>query len=339
MTMLSNKELELFKSILGCRQGGLKKSMEEFLVKLYGKKSVIIEKEYIVAIGDIPVGLVAHLDTVHKTPAYQVFYDKDENVLWSPQGLGADDRAGVYAIVELLTRDYKPTVIFTTDEEKGGLGASALVSDFPKPPFEVNYLIELDRQGGNDSVFYECANQDFERYINRFGFLTEWGSFSDISFICPTWGIAGVNLSIGYHLEHSLGEYLRVDEMISTINRVSAILDSVTDSDKFEYVEIGVSSRNPGYEQSNYLSDSFTTPSETEEICWHCMEIYDITMIAETQERETYCIDCYNELIDYCELCGKEFKNHDKLYTHLCIQCEINNQEKRVIGHDKKHTK
>ncbi|MEG0153725.1 MAG: M28 family peptidase, partial [Cellulosilyticaceae bacterium] len=171
MTMLSNKELELFKSILGCRQGGLKKSMEEFLVKLYGKKSVIIEKEYIVAIGDIPVGLVAHLDTVHKTPAYQVFYDKDENVLWSPQGLGADDRAGVYAIVELLTRDYKPTVIFTTDEEKGGLGASALVSDFPKPPFEVNYLIELDRQGGNDSVFYECANQDFERYINRFGFL------------------------------------------------------------------------------------------------------------------------------------------------------------------------
>lgn len=325
MTMLSNKELELFKSILGCKQETIKKSMEDYLRKIYGEKNVIIEKEYVIAIGDIPVGLVAHLDTVHKTPAYQVFYDRDENVLWSPQGLGADDRAGVYSIMEIVMRDYKPTIILTTDEEKGGLGAAALASDFPKPPFKLNFLIELDRQGGNDSVFYDCANPEFERYINRFGFETEWGSFSDISFICPTWGVAGVNLSIGYYLEHSLGEYLRVGEMNSTINRVCAILDSVTEYDEFEYIE-NVSLRNLKYGVIGFSDEvSLRSPSETEEICWHCMEMYDETMIIKTSDNEVYCIDCFEKIIDYCELCGKEFKNYNKDSVHQCTQCKNNN--------------
>lgn len=55
--------------------------------------------------------------------------------MWSPQLLGSDDRAGVYAIIQIIEAGYKPHVIFTTDEEIGAVGAQKLIEDFPECPF------------------------------------------------------------------------------------------------------------------------------------------------------------------------------------------------------------
>lgn len=319
--ILNEQELGVFKGILGCTQPTLKKATQDFLIEYYGQENVIIEKEYVVAKGTIPVALVAHLDTVHKTPAKQVYYDKEENVMWSPQGLGADDRAGVYSIMEILMRDYKPTVIFTTDEEKGGLGAAALISDFYKAPCDLNFIIELDRQGGNDAVYYDCDNPEFERYITRFGYLTDWGSFSDISYICPSWGMAGVNLSVGYYSEHSYAEHLRVGEMLLTIDRVCTILDSVTEYDVFEYIPCKKKPMSFSNVVDFGVESNLRAANEDEEICWHCMEMYDISMITKTDNDEVYCIDCYDKIVDYCELCNEEFINYMKNEVHQCHRC------------------
>ena len=79
--------------------------------KEYGYKNVVKTKDYIYAEGNIPVMLVAHLDTVHHSLPTHIFHDQKQNVIWSPQGIGADDRAGVWAILQLITAEKKPYII------------------------------------------------------------------------------------------------------------------------------------------------------------------------------------------------------------------------------------
>ena len=73
------------------------------LQKVYGKKSVVRTKDFLVAKGSIPVALVAHVDTVFTSPPKEeeIFYDSEKNVMWSEVGLGADDRAGVFSILKI----------------------------------------------------------------------------------------------------------------------------------------------------------------------------------------------------------------------------------------------
>lgn len=191
----------------------------------------LVTKNYILAQGSLPVMLIAHLDTVYETPPYEIYYDKTANVIWSPQGLGADDRAGVFAIIQLLQMGWRPHILFTTGEEALGIGIKKLLKKFYKAPFDIKYLIELDRQGHNDCVFYDCPNEDFQKYIESFGFKTQKGIFTDISLLAPFWNIAGVNLSVGYYDEHSYVERLFIDPLIDTIEKVSNMLNEVYQDD------------------------------------------------------------------------------------------------------------
>lgn len=212
--------------ICGLSQEQLKRALVLFLNNHYPE--VTVQEKYIYAEGAIPVALVAHLDTVFPQPPQDFYFDQEQNVMWSPQGLGADDRAGVAAIIKIILGGYKPSIIFTLDEETTSNGAIDL-SQIHMPFSKLNMIVELDRQGEKDSVFYKCNNLAFEQYINKFGFETAEGSFSDISLFAPYWGVAAVNLSIGYENEHSIGEILHLDWMDRTINRVENIFDDVLD--------------------------------------------------------------------------------------------------------------
>lgn len=44
--------------------------------------------------------LLAHLDTVYIKLVRTICKSKDKNVLMSPQGIGGDDRCGVYILVK-----------------------------------------------------------------------------------------------------------------------------------------------------------------------------------------------------------------------------------------------
>ena len=77
-----------------------------------------------------------------------IFHDKENGVYWSPDGLGADDRAGVIMILSILRKTkLRPNILFTTDEETNATGALS-VCDLRKTLFgDVKYIIVLDRQG------------------------------------------------------------------------------------------------------------------------------------------------------------------------------------------------
>lgn len=221
---MNDKDYKLFCSIATKTQEQLQAYLQLLLMRIYSKRNVRFTKDYIYAAGRIPVALVAHMDTVHPTLPKEIFHDQQFDVIWSPQGLGADDRAGVFAIIKILQTGLRPTIIFTTDEEYGALGADMMLMDIKKPVPNVNYLLEIDYHGSGLCTFYGCPNKTFTKYIKKFGWLPQEGLFSDISFLSPGWDIAGVNVSAGYYNEHKLIEYLNINELYSTIDTIQNML-------------------------------------------------------------------------------------------------------------------
>lgn len=214
------------------------KELRKTLPVLLRKKGYnpIATKHYIYAEGNIPIALVAHMDIVGNEPPKQLYYDNEKRVIWAGGHiLGADDRAGITAILEIIKHtSLRPHIVFTTEEETGGIGAHMLTS-IPMPFKDLRYVIELDRQGMQDCVFYDCDNEEFIDYVATFGFVPDWGTFTDISILCPYWGVAGVNLSVGYYHEHTKYEMLNLNELELTISRVQTML--LHNSDKhFKYI-------------------------------------------------------------------------------------------------------
>ena len=153
MKQFNKSDAGLIENLVLLSQDELHNAMAKYLRQLYPK--VINTRDYIVAWGEIPVALVAHMDTVflHKEK-HEVYYDREKGVMWKLDGAGFDDRAGVFSIIKILQAGYRPTIIFTCDEEVGGIGAEQLVKQIPQALVPIKYFIELDRQGSNDCVFY-----------------------------------------------------------------------------------------------------------------------------------------------------------------------------------------
>lgn len=204
------------------------------VLKTYGYKPVV-QDGFIYAEGDIPVLLAAHMDTVHKERC-KVICTSKEGVVMSPQGIGGDDRCGIYMILRTI-EELKCSVIFTEDEEIGCVGAGKFCKSGIVPKVPLNYIIEFDRKGNNDAVFYDCDNPEFTDFITdpEIGFKEAYGSCSDISDIAPHLGIAAVNLSCGYYNQHTQHEYVVLSEMEYNIERGKQIIRKPCE--KFEYIE------------------------------------------------------------------------------------------------------
>jgi hypothetical protein len=187
---------------------------------------------FLYAKGTTPVLLVAHLDTVHRKLPSAI--NDNHGVLSSPEGIGGDDRAGIYAIFQML--DLRPHILLCEDEETGGVGAGLFAASSIRP--DVGYIIELDRMGANDAVFYGCANDPFARFVESYGFIEDFGSFSDISVIAPALGIAAANVSVGYYHQHTAHELIDTHILAYTVSRVRRMLKDATDERRdFEYIE------------------------------------------------------------------------------------------------------
>lgn len=328
MTVLTEKEYNLFQKLVSMTQTQLFKVLKIYLDKNYSK--VICGNKYLLAIGDIPVALVAHLDTVFEDPVSDLYYDQRKGIMWSPQGLGADDRAGIFAVLRILQSGLRPSIIFTMDEEKGGLGAIEL-SKAENPFKDLKYLIQLDRCGSNDCVFYTCANNDFKKYIESFGFSEKIGTYSDISFLMPAWNICGVNLSVGYNDEHSFLETLNINDLSRTISIVYQMLKVASSAPKFLYDE-----------ENHYLSNYYKKDiplyyNDNNRIltCGRCnKQFFDFELVpvkSKTDKRMIYyCPDCIVDKVNWCDHCGNPYEiwdtEEDIGYCRDCLEILTNGE-------------
>jgi len=253
------------------------------LCKKFSGKTLISKGNFILVRGQTPIMLVAHMDTVHEKPVRDICISADGNILMSPQGIGGDDRCGVFALCNIFrAAQIKPWLLFTCDEEIGGVGAKAFClahqqHQLPNELDQLKFIIELDRRGVNDAVYYRCDNPDFAAYITGKNFKSAQGSFSDISLIAPELGVAAVNLSSGYHHAHSLHEYINRAELNATIDKVIDIIGDTSTLPRFEYVE-----RIQNFEPCKVIRrvNSFSLPrnlpAELQDIYEFLLDIYSV---------------------------------------------------------------
>jgi hypothetical protein len=284
---------ELIKICKVHNQHALKEYLRKEVSKFFRSKNLKNTKNYLYCRGTIPVLVVAHLDTVHRLPVESVWQRYDDNmIITSPQGIGGDDRCGVYIIMQLLKSGLRPSVLFTTDEESGAYGAQAFCKNIKK--LNVNFILEFDRRGCNDVVRYNDDNDALLVEIEKFGFKEAFGSFSDISWLCPHFGISGVNLSSGYYKAHTTQEYINFREVLDIIKRAKRILlTKELVSKKFIYKE------------SYTRFDTYTDYSR-----YPIRSYYDSIYKDYTLERVKLC--------DYCDAYASIYAVN---YGHLCIYC------------------
>ena len=228
---ITNKQ---FVDICKRNQKSLKRYLVGKLEETY--ENVLVGDGYIFTNGDIPVLLTAHMDTVHKECVKE--FHEENGIIKSPQGIGGDDRCGIYMILKLIEKGFKPYIVFCEDEEIGGVGSNKFVkTELIEELKACKYLIELDRANSNDAVYYDCGNNEFKAFISEtIGYKEAVGSFSDISHLSPACDRASVNLSCGYYKAHTTDEYVVLSEMENTIDKVAELLSiDYTDMEAFDY--------------------------------------------------------------------------------------------------------
>lgn len=328
------EEIRLFKKFCCYDTKTLLCSLGKFLQSYYSFKNLIITKDYIFARGTIPIALVAHADTVFPQPPIitHFFYDPMKTTMWHPDGMGADDRAGILMIYRILqTTNLRPSIIITTDEEIGAVGAQRMLANRYFSNQKFNFLVQLDRRGFNDSVYYNCANSEFERYINSFGFKTNFGTFTDISVLAPVLKCAAVNLSVGYEDEHSYTERLNFAYWYCTFNKVCKILKAeLKCSHPFKYIPARFKSSNDIIHwQDAYDDDDNDTPFVCDVCHKEALSIDRIEIIDEHGSKIPVCVSCFSHLsphVHWCTKCHMGFYTPNKIYDDtnkqfICNQC------------------
>jgi len=304
---------KLEKLVNYCRppQRDLKVTLADELLRLRGKEQVLNRDGFLYSPGSHPVLLVAHLDTAHQH-APTVFYidttKSPDGDLWCKEGIGGDDRCGVFIIMELI-KELDCHVLFTEDEETGGQGAVLFSESGIKP--DVQFIAEFDRQGNSDAVFYACDNPEFTDFVEHYGFRRSEGTFSDISYIAPALGIGAVNLSSGYYHAHSQREIIRIADVKSIIERATRLLSNV--DTKYGYME----SEYPdwGWEPAIRRGDWLFSRRNSDVECPCCGAILGDTTFFD------YCPYCYTELIVQCNLCGDIVRLSDCIVIRDSVYC------------------
>jgi len=230
--------------------------LHKFLITKY--KQVFFHPDYFVyAPGSNGLCLISHVDTVPRGKLDIVL--TKNGTMFNRQGvLGGDCRAGVFAILKLIELCVKdevdlPSVVFTNHEETGGDGMRGLIQSRLFDPDQCHLLLALDRRGRNEFVYYSSRIPlEARRYIEGHGYKEAVGIFSDVALLSYATRICGINLSIGFRLEHSPKEFLRLPDLLSTIKRVFHMLKHPISRQTLTPKQLGQRRRNHADSKKSY---------------------------------------------------------------------------------------
>lgn len=187
---------------------------------IYRRKSDLEEFIFIEGNRKDKILLIAHADTVwdgNIVEKEKELHIINDNIIYNKNGgLGADDRAGC-AILWLL-KDSGHSLLIVNGEEFGLLGSNYVMKnqDIVNKINEHMFAIQFDRRNSKDFKCYYVGSNEFRTLVSSKTNYSEpnKNSMSDICAIYKE--ICGVNLSIGYYNEHSINEYLKIDEWYNT---------------------------------------------------------------------------------------------------------------------------
>jgi len=196
--------------------------------------------------------IVAHMDTVQTFTSNREIVMNDDVITAqyiknSMQcGLNADDCNGICIALQLLEQLQDLKVLFTTQEEIGGIGAS-VAADNVEFFNDVRYMLQADRRGKSDLIIHTNGIQsaptvfvkDVQEVLDKYGYEPATGSFTDIGVIAGVTGISGVNISCGYYNEHTFYECTHLSELENCLNLMYDMIHAL-DNGNYYYMDIPV---------------------------------------------------------------------------------------------------
>nr|MBO2482113.1 peptidase M20 [Bacillaceae bacterium] len=191
--------------------------------------------------GEGPViALSAHMDTVKSFHPYRTMIENGTTLKSSSGILGADDRAGIAVILEIIDfirhSRFQGTlkIAFTVEEEIGCLGSRHIDPTFLQ---DVDTAIVADRRGTRDIVtsyagIVPFCPDEYGRIFETAGALAgmpDWkmthGGLSDAK-VFAEFGIPSVNLSVGYEHEHTEFETLDCKATLETVLLLETVFEN-----------------------------------------------------------------------------------------------------------------
>lgn len=184
--------------------------------------------------------VVAHLDQVqrHHSKDFKAVVTEDIVFGYSPsqkeyQGLGADDKNGLWIALKCLETFDVIKVAFFVGEEIGCVGSSRCNMDFFA---NARFVVEPDRRGGNDLITeisgYDIASEAFLNAFDyaSFGYKKTSGLMTDVLELTERGvGVACINMSCGYYNPHSDEEFTVIADLLNALDLVKHIITTCTD--------------------------------------------------------------------------------------------------------------
>ena len=180
--------------------------------------------------------LSAHLDQV-ETNGRAVHFAKDDkgvikawNEKWQRTSLGADDKNGVWIILQLIKKYPNLNYIISSGEERGCIGIKHLDDEgiLADKISDKQFCIVLDRRGANDvlsggagTTYCKTLAQDICNYLQDDRLTVTTGSLSDTATIgryCES-----VNMSVAYDSPHTAKEttdFNRLNDILNYIDKL-----------------------------------------------------------------------------------------------------------------------
>ena len=185
--------------------------------------------------------VAAHLDEIHTPCEREVVIDGDViytvDRLWNRVGCGADDKNGIWVILNLLASE--PTLkvaLFVQEERTGDIagcrGARACDLAF----FDnVKYILEIDRKGASDVVHIGKGDTllcdiDFipEEILVKYGYEMVRGGKTDVVELKMRGiQIPVCNIGCGYYNAHKNSEYTVFSELKNCMEFVREIVRNI----------------------------------------------------------------------------------------------------------------
>ena len=215
--------------------------------------------------------IVAHMDQVQERHSKDfIAYEAEDIIIgFSPkhkeqQGLGADDKCGLWIALKCLQKFDCLKLAFFVGEEVGckgsGLANMAFFDD-------CRFVIEPDRKGSEDLItqigWTPLCSDDFLKDIGfkKFGYKEAEGMMTDIEALKDKGlMLSCINLSCGYYRPHSNEEFVYKPALLNCLAFVEHVIKTCTQV----YPHIDNTSY---YERQNYYGDIYDD---------YYSEIYDL---------------------------------------------------------------
>ena len=181
--------------------------------------------------------IVAHLDQVQREHSKDFKAIETEDIIfgYSPknrkrEGLGADDKNGIWIALKCLEKYECIKVAFFVSEEIGCVGSRGADMNFFE---DTRFVIEPDRRGFENLItdisYTSLCSNDFLRDIGfeRFGYKEESGMMTDVLELKERGlGVSCINLSCGYYEPHTHEEFTVKKDLLNCLRLVEHIIEN-----------------------------------------------------------------------------------------------------------------